>query len=77
MLPLQSTYPPHTIPSSSTCQLQPQFYSSADGATALAESSSLSFVIKPIDTPQVSPELSQVGAASFSPIYPFIFLTVP
>ena len=43
-------------------------------ATALTESSSFLFVFKLIETSRQSPNLSQVGALSFSLIYPFILL---
>ena len=67
-----STLPLHTIPSSGICQLHPQFHLQLIKAIVLAESYSFSFIFKPINTLQQSPELSQVGAILFSTIYTFI-----
>ena len=49
-----------------------EFYSTADAITVFVETSSFSFILKPIDTPLQSPDLSQVIVAPFSLIYRFI-----
>ena len=44
-------------------------------ATFLAERFSFPFIFKPITALWKCPDLSQIGAAPFSPFYPFILLS--